>query len=95
MALIIKKQTNGIYYLEGSINTNTSYYLRSHLMRIIHQDREVTINIDKVNLIDEDGLAVLKEFYFKSLSIYNTAFFIVGFGCKEIYDDFRISQIAS
>ena len=53
---------------------------------------KVTINIDKVDQIDVIGLSVLKHFYLSCLMNYNRAFYIVGNGCKEIYDEFRFEK---
>ncbi len=53
----------------------------------------VTINIGKVNEIDLNGLSVLKQFHRQSNKNTND-FFIVGYGCKEIYDDFKYDQRA-
>ena len=91
MALKITDQ-NGLFIIEGSINSVTSKHFENHLEEIINKNNKVTINIDKVNQIDSIGLSILKHFYNSCLRNYNKAFFIVGNGCKEIYDDFKIEE---
>ena len=93
MALTITEQ-NGIFNIEGSIINTTSKYFKIHMSEILKKYNKVTINIDKVSQIDEAGLSVLRYFHISSLMKYNRAFYIVGNGCKEIYDDFRFNKVA-
>ena len=90
MALIVTDQ-NGIFTVSGSINSTTSESFRNHLDTIINSYKNVTINIDNVNQIDANGLSVLREFYLDGLR-YNRDFFIIGNGCKEIYDEFKFEK---
>ena len=92
MALKIIEQ-NGIFIAEGSINSATSEFFQNHFNDIIDKYKKVTINIDKVNQIDRIGLSVLRKFYINGLR-YNRDFSIVGFGCKEIYDEFKFEEVA-
>ena len=80
--------------IEGAINAVTSKNFQSYLAEKINKYNEVTINIDKVNYIDSTGLSTLRYFYLSCLMKYNKAFYIVGNGCKEIYDDFKFENIA-
>ncbi|OIQ30362.1 MAG: hypothetical protein BM564_03055 [Bacteroidetes bacterium MedPE-SWsnd-G2] len=93
MALKITEK-NGIFMVEGAINTATSKYFESHIWAIINKYNNVTINIDNVNYIDSNGLSILRNVYLSCLMKYNIAFYIVGNGCKEIYDDFRFNKVA-
>ncbi len=82
---------NVIFMMEGPINTATSESLKTYLNSITDKYKRVTINIDKVSKIDIKGLSVLRDFYLKGLR-YNRDFSIVGYGCKEIYDDFKFDE---
>jgi len=92
MALqIIEK--NGIFLLNGPINNKTSKSFKSHMDILINELEDITINIDKVNEIDEAGLMLLRQYHSKSL-MDNKDFSIIGYGCKEIYQDFKLYQVA-
>ena len=90
MALNVTDQ-NGTFAASGPINATTSESFRNHLNNIIEKYRNMTINIDGVNQIDAAGLSVLKEFYLRGFR-YNRDFSIVGYGCKEIYNEFKFEE---
>lgn len=92
MALRIEEK-NGVFFIDGIINSDTSQAFKNHMDFIMETYGNVTINIDKVNEIDLNGLSVLKQFYTHS-NRNAKDFFIVGYGCKEIYDDFKYDQSA-
>lgn len=92
MVLKITEQ-NFVFVVEGPINAITSESFQNQLNIIMDNYKKVTINIDKVNQIDGIGLSVLREFYLNGLR-YNRDFSIVGFGCKEIYDEFKFEDVA-
>lgn len=86
-------QSNGIYYLNGSINPTTAKGLQSHLEVLIYPNKTVTINIDNVTEIDESGVAVLKSLHTHFLH-KNGTFLISGKGAKEIYAETIFANIA-
>lgn len=90
MALKITNQ-NGVFVAVGPINAATSKSFQNHLNILIEKYKKVTINIDDVNQIDTNGLSVLKEFYLRGLR-YNRDFSIVGYGCKEIHNEFKLEE---
>lgn len=92
MALRIEEK-NGVFFLDGIINSDTSQAFKNHMDFIMETYGNVTINIDKVNEIDLNGLSVLKQFYTQS-NRNAKDFFIVGYCCKEIYNDFKYDQSA-
>jgi len=92
MALKITEQ-NSIFVIEGSINSATAKSFQNHLNILINHYSEVTINIDKVNNIDEHGLSILREFHLNALR-FKRGFWIIGNGCKEIYDEFKFEKVA-
>ncbi len=92
MALKITEQ-NGTFVLAGTLNTITADHFRNHFQLILNMQQELTLNIDGVSEIDVDGLMALKTLY-KNALIYNKDFYITGYGCKEIYDDFKQAYAA-
>ncbi len=92
MALKIKEK-GGVFFLEGPMNCETAQDFKKHLTFIMKHNEQITVDIEKVNEIDNSGLSVLREFYSNSLN-QNRKFYITGYGCKEIYDDFRGNKIA-
>jgi len=93
MALTIKEKNN-VFTVEGSINASTARHFQSHFEMLLNTFRELTIDIESVSEIDKNGLAAIKVLYDNALS-NNRAFFILGTGCKEIYDEFRYSVTAA
>ena len=47
----------------------------------------------KVTEIDSDGVEALKTIYRNAIS-WNKPFSIIGYGCKEIYDELRLNAVA-
>ncbi|MBO6605720.1 STAS domain-containing protein [Psychroserpens sp.] len=92
MALRIEEK-NDVFFLDGILNSDTSQVFKKHMDFIMETNGYVTINIDKLNEIDLNGLSVLKQFYRQSNKNAKD-FFIVGYGCKEIYGEFKYDQSA-
>ena len=87
------KENNGVFSVEGSINTATYSVLKQHIESASEDSKKITLNIDSVKEIDKNGLALLQYFYLNSLR-YNRDFSITGIGCREIYDEFRFENVA-
>ena len=92
MALKIS-ELNGMFHLHGKINTTTlnsfvTYfeYKKSHYKNIV-------VNIDHVLEIDKCGLEAFRKFTIDAIS-NQKVFSIVGYGCKEIYEDFNETIVA-
>lgn len=92
MALTIKAN-NGIFLLEGVINTTTVKQFKNHLEFLILYTNGVTINIDGVSYIDANGMKALRDLYSTAI-ISNKDFIIVGYGCKEVFQDFETNIAA-
>lgn len=92
MALTILNEKNR-FVVEGKINSNTANNFKTHLNLILNSLNDVTVDISKVTEIDTEGLAALKAIYEKAL-YWRKSFSIVGYGCKEIYDEFRMLHVA-
>ncbi|WP_161804632.1 STAS domain-containing protein [Lacinutrix himadriensis] len=92
MALTITQQNN-IITLEGVLNTNTLSSFKNHFSAILNTNKEVTLDIDKVTEIDASGMHALKEMYTNAIH-NNNMFFVVGYGCKDVYEDFKYPNVA-
>ena len=92
MALTIK-ENNGVFTLAGAINATTVQLFKVHMDAIMRNNKEVTLHIGKVDEIDPAGLSILRDFYMKSKN-ENQGFYIVGYGCKELYHEFNNSYAA-
>lgn len=87
MALSIN-EVNNVFKVKGSINTNTAQNFQKHLEMVIKTQDGLTIDINDVMEIDKRGLDAIKSLYDYALQ-YRREFYILGNGCKEIYDDFK------
>ncbi|AXT20360.1 hypothetical protein D7030_04365 [Flavobacteriaceae bacterium AU392] len=92
MALTIKER-RGTFYIQGNINTSTASSFRTHFEHILNTYGNLTLDIDNVAEIDADGMIALRALYINAF-IRKQDFSIVGYGCKEIYDDFRYFDAA-
>ena len=92
MALQITEQRNA-FMLQGAINQTTSKSFMQHFEFLLQLNNELTIDINNVHEIDSDGMDALKALYGHAL-VANKKFNIVGYGCKEIYDEFRYKSVA-
>ncbi len=86
-------ENNGTFYLKGSIDTSTSQSLISHFKHTVGIIKEVTVNIDKVTMIDANGVTALKKLFLTALN-NKKIFSIVGYGCKDLYNDFNAPSAA-
>lgn len=92
MALKIK-ENNGTFLLVGTINGTTVKQFKNHLEFLLAYTKSLTINIERVTAIDRMGLKAIEDI-FRAAKNYNKVFSIIGYGCKEIYDDIDM-QIAA
>ena len=83
MTLQIFKK-NEIFYLNGKLNSSTLKSFTTYFEYNLSQNKNVTINIDKVKAIDASGVEALKTLTAISLK-NNSIFDIIGKGCKDIY----------
>ena len=92
MALKITEQ-NGTFIVEGTINATTAIYFQNHLESILNVYEALTIDIENVTEIDASGMKAMRALYSNAL-IYSRSFYILGTGCKEVYDDFTFINAA-
>lgn len=92
MALKITEE-RGMFLVEGSINASTVKKFKNHIEFLILYTKGLTLDINAVKEIDRNGMQALRELY-TTAQINNKDFFLVGEGCKEIFQDFE-SNIAA
>ncbi|GAA3612067.1 STAS domain-containing protein [Flavivirga amylovorans] len=92
MAFRITNQ-NGTFLVEGTINASTALNFQEHLESILNLQETLTIDIENVTEIDASGMHALRVLYDNAVT-YNRPFYIIGTGCKEIYDDLKITKTA-
>ncbi|RCS27254.1 hypothetical protein DUT90_09150 [Polaribacter sp. WD7] len=87
MALQIT-QKKGAYYLKGQINVMSKLVLITYFNQLFRKENKIVINIEEINAIDKQGLQAL-FFMMDKAEKSNKIFSIVGYGCKDIYDQFN------
>ncbi|WP_298892868.1 hypothetical protein [uncultured Psychroserpens sp.] len=92
MALRILEE-NGAFQLHGSLTATTARSFIIHFEHIINTAKDVTVNIEKVKCIDACGVEALKTLIAIALQS-NNMFSVIGYGCKDIYDDYKSSFAA-
>ena len=89
MAVLIENQDN-VLFAKGEINQFNAKILKSFIKSQFEAFDRVVLNINDVKKIDKEGINILTSLYRTSL-MKNKSFSIVGYGCKDIYDDFLMS----
>ncbi|TXE14990.1 hypothetical protein FUA26_00335 [Seonamhaeicola algicola] len=90
MALKIK-ENNGIYFAEGTINASTSFNLLTHLNHLINSEKSLTLNLDLVKNIDNNGVFAIYKAY-KNALIKNVNFKLTGKKSNAILKQFNINK---
>lgn len=85
MPLKISKKKS-VYHLKGEINNLNVNLFLDYFENKIKSKKKIVLNIDKTKEIDKIGLKAIKEIVKKGTN-KNKEIYIVGKGCKEIYDD--------
>jgi len=92
MALKIT-QKNETFLVEGTINAMTALNFQNHLKFALRNTDELVINIENVTEIDVNGMNAMRSIYAESV-LNDTRIYIVGTGCKEVYDDLYYNSVA-
>jgi len=87
-------ENSGTFYLYGNLNASTSRAFIIHFEHIIERFKNVTINIDKVEKMDSNGVAAFKRLLTNALRKHKK-FFVIGNGSKDIYYEFNKERLAS
>lgn len=92
MALTItqKKET---FLVEGTINAMTALNFQNHFKFALKACDELVINIENVTEIDANGMNAMRFIYNESV-VHDKKIYIVGTGCKEVYDDLYYNNVA-
>lgn len=84
MALTIK-ENNGVFVVEGAINTSTAKHFQNHCEALLNALGELTIHIENVTEIDASGVNVIQALYLNARK-QNRGFMVIGNISKNIYD---------
>ncbi|RNC86514.1 MAG: hypothetical protein ED556_09525 [Winogradskyella sp.] len=93
MALTILEK-NGTYEVEGRLNVNTAKNFQSHCEALLNSFGELTINIEKTSQIDVDGMKAIGALFTHAIT-NQRSFYVVGYGCKDIYDELKPTILAA
>ncbi|MEQ6122898.1 STAS domain-containing protein [Pseudotenacibaculum sp. MALMAid0570] len=89
MAVLIENQNN-VFYAKGEINQLNAKILKMYIESQFRKFNRVILNINDVSKIDKSGISILTSLYYTSIS-RGKSFSIIGYGCKDIYDEFLLS----
>ncbi len=92
MALQIS-ENNGTFELKGKLTSTTTRSFMNHFKFVMNTMKNITVNIDQVETIDMNGVEALKTLITMALKS-NKKFSVIGYGCKDIYDDYKTSMVA-
>ena len=83
------EQKNGVYFLEGKINSTTLPFIKEIVKEDLNQHKTIEI---KISVIDVNGVSFLHNLIENEIRKDN--FILSGYGCKEIYQHYLSNQIA-
>lgn len=86
-------ENNGKFYLNGKLNNSTLNLFINYFEQKIAKKNNIIVNIDKVKEINKASLQAMRNFNELAI-LHQKQFSIVGYGCKEIYDDFNQQKVA-
>lgn len=92
MALSIT-QKKEIFLVSGTLNAMTALSFQNHFELALKSCDELVINIENVAGIDANGMRAMRFIYNESV-FYDKKLYIVGTGCKEVYDDLYYHSVA-
>ena len=71
----------------------TALSFKNHIETVMLNLEDLVINIENVTEIDTGGMIALRSIYAYTVK-HDIKFFVVGTGCKEVYDDLYLSNVA-
>ncbi|GAA0738800.1 MULTISPECIES: STAS domain-containing protein [Flavobacteriaceae] len=92
MALSITRNEK-TFEVKGRINAATASYFQAHFAIALNSGNGLSIDINNVTEIDSNGMRALKSLYEKA-EAWKKPFYILGNGCKEIFDELRLKNVA-
>lgn len=87
MSLKILKKKN-IYHLKGKVISANFSKLLNYFTKKINKKNKVVLNIEEAVEIDKNGVNILQRLNTLATNKQKN-FYIVGEGCKELYDHFQ------
>ncbi|EGV44544.2 STAS domain-containing protein [Bizionia argentinensis JUB59] len=92
MSLIISSSKN-FFDIKGTLDRNSVSMFQKEFENVFEKLQSVTINIEGLKSIDKLGVTALAKLHNEAL-LKKTKLSIIGFGCKELYDDFKTFDAA-
>tara|TARA_R110001583_G_scaffold153677_1_gene305395 strand:+ start:224 stop:505 length:282 start_codon:yes stop_codon:yes gene_type:complete len=93
MALTIKEH-HGLFSVAGSINATTAKHFQTHFENILNVSGDLTIDIENINEIDEDGINAIRVLYNNAIT-FDRGFLIIGNVSQNIYESIRSIKVAA
>lgn len=93
MSLTIKENF-GLFSVSGAINAATAEYFQTHFETILNASGDLTIDIENINEIDEDGINAIRVLYNNALK-FDRGFLIVGNVSQHIFESIRSIKVAA
>lgn len=87
MSLKILKKKH-IYHLKGKVISGNLSKVLNYFIKKINKKNRVVLNIDEAVEIDKNGVNTLQKLNNLATNKKKN-FYIVGEGCKELYDHFQ------
>lgn len=79
---------NNLYQVVGTLNRQSVGRFQQEFQDVFERQNSVTISIAGLKSIDKEGVSALAKLYNESI-VLKKQLSIVGFGCKDLYDDFK------
>ena len=89
MNITIENKDN-VFTVKGEICLTNAKILKRYMRSQFLCHEYVVLNINEVEKIDRTGINILTGLYQTSLAI-GKSFSIVGYGCKDLYDEILMS----
>lgn len=87
MSLKISRKKSS-YHVKGKVITPNVTKLLNYFIKKINKKNRIILNIEEAIEIDKQGLHAIEQLL-KLATTKQKQFYIVGGGCKEIYDHFQ------
>jgi len=82
------------YQIVGTLNKTNVKEFDTYFKDIVSNSKQITINIEALTSIDRVGVNALVKLYLKSLE-QQKAFYITGFGSKDMHEHLRAVESAA
>jgi anti-anti-sigma factor len=84
--------SHNVVKVSGEINKNNVELFKERLLLELEKFNRLTLNIECLRSVDRFGVNALADLHVKSLALHKQLY-IVGLGCKELYDHFKSKEM--